>query len=64
MDAKSKQSCKLSTRYTAEDKRVWCYYNNNYYRIKDGFNIATSHTKRTIVSTTVAQVLTVIAVET
>ena len=63
IDAKSKQNCKLSTRYTTEDKRVWCYYNNNYYRIKDRFNIATSQTERRIVSTTVAQVITVIAVE-
>ena len=39
IDAKSKQNCQLSTRYTAEDKRVWYYYKNNYYRIKDGFNI-------------------------
>ena len=63
IDAKLKQNCKLSTRYTAEDKRVWRYYNKNYYRIKDGFNIVTSQTERRIVSTTVAQVITVIAVE-
>ena len=62
IDAKSKQNCKLSTRYTAEDKRVWCCCNNNYYRIKDGFNIFTSQAERRIVSTTVAQVITVIAV--
>ena len=63
IDAKSKQNCKLSTRYTAEDKRVWRYYNDNYYRIKDGFNIVTSQTERRIASTTVVQVITVIAVE-
>ena len=63
IDAKSKQNCKLSTLYTAEDKRVWRYYNNNYYRIKDGFNIVTFQTERRIVSTTVAQVITVITVE-
>ena len=45
-DAKSNQNCKLSTHYTTEDKRVWHYYNNNYYRIKDGFNIVTSQTER------------------
>ena len=39
IDAKSKQNYKLSTRYAAEDKRVWCYYKNNYYRIKDGINV-------------------------
>ena len=61
IDAKLKQNCKLSTRYTAEDKRVWSYYNNNYYRIKDTFNIVTSQTGRRIVSTTFAQVITVIA---
>ena len=58
IDAKSKQNCKLSTRYTAEDKRVWCYCNDNYYRIKDGFNIVISQAEREIVSTTVAQVIT------
>ena len=63
IDAQSKRNCKLSTRYIAEDKRVWCYCSNNYYRIKDGYNIATSQTERRIVSTTVAQVITVIAVE-
>ena len=63
IDAKSKQDCKLSTRYTAEDKRVWRYCNNNYCRIKDGFNIVTSQTERKIVSTTVAQVITVTVVE-
>ena len=62
IDAKSKQNCKLSNHYTAGDKRVWCYYNNNYYRIKDGFNV-TSQTERRIVSTTIAQVITAIAVE-
>ena len=46
-----------------EDKRVWRYYYNNYYRIKDGFNIVNSETERRIVSTTVAQVTTVITVE-
>ena len=65
IDAKSKQNYKLSTRYAAEDKRVWCYYKNNYYRIKDGINVwYTSQTERRIVSTTVAQVITVITVET
>ena len=64
IDAKSKQNCKLSTRNTAENKRVWRYYNNNYYRIKDGFDIVTSQTERRIVSTTVAQKITVAAVET
>ena len=65
IDPKSKQNCQLSTRYTAEDKRVWYYYKNNYYRIKDGFNIwYTSQTERRIVSTTFPQVITVIAVET
>ena len=54
----------LSSCYTAEDKRVWRYCNNNYYRIKDGFNVATSQIERRIVSTTVAQVITVIVVET
>ena len=39
IDAKSKQNYKLSTRYAAEDKWVWCYYKNNYYRIKDGINV-------------------------
>ena len=57
IDAKSKQKCKLSTRYTAEDKRVWRYYNNNDYRIKGGFDIVTSQTGRRIVRTTVAQVI-------
>ena len=61
IDAKSKQNCKLSNHYTAGDKRV-CYYNNNYYRIKDGFNV-TSQIERRIVITTVAQVITAIAVE-
>ena len=42
IDAKSKQNCKLSTRYTATDKRVWRFCNNSYYRIKDGFKIVTS----------------------
>ena len=65
IDAKSKQNYKLSTRYAAEDKRVWCYYKNNYYRIKDGINVwYTSQTERRIVSTTVVQVITVITVET
>ena len=64
IDAKSKQNCKLSTRYTAKDKRVWRYYNNNYYRMRDGFNIVTSQRERRIVCTTVAQVITVTAVET
>ena len=65
IDVKSKQNYKLSTRYAAEDKRVWCYYKNNYYRIKDGINVwYTSQTERRIVSTTVAQVITVITVET
>ena len=64
IDAKSKQNCKLSIRHSAEDKRVWRYCNSNYYRIKYGFNIVTSQTKRGIASTTVAQVITVIAVET
>ena len=64
IDAKSKQNCKLSTRCTAEDKRVWRYCNSNYYRIKDGFHIFSSQTKRRIVSTTIAQVIAVIAVET
>ena len=63
IDAKSKQYCKLSTHYTAEYKRVWCYYNNSYYRIKDGFNIVTFHTERRNLSTTVVQLITVIAVE-
>ena len=63
IDAKLKQNCKLSTRYTAEDKRVWRYYSNNYYRIKDVFNIVTSQTEKRIVSTTFAQVITVIAAE-
>ena len=57
IDAKSKQKCKLSTRYTAEDKRVWRYCNNNDYRIKGGFDIVTSQTGRRIVRTTVAQVI-------
>ena len=35
-----------------------------YYRIKDGFNFVTSQTERRIDSTTVAYVITVIAVET
>ena len=30
IDVKSKQSCKLSTRYTTEDKRVWRHCNNSY----------------------------------
>ena len=63
INAKSNQNCKLSTYYTTKDKWVWHYYNNNYYRMKDGFNIFTSQTERRIVSTTVAQVITVIAVE-
>ena len=33
IDAKSKQHCKLSTCYTAADKRVWRYCNNSYYGI-------------------------------
>ena len=41
----------MSTCYTVEDKRVWCYCNNNYYRIKGGFNIVNSQTERRIVST-------------
>ena len=63
IDAKSNRNCKLSTRYTAEDKRTWRYYNNNYYRTKDGFNNVTSQTERRFVSTTVAQAITVITVE-
>ena len=63
IDAKSNQNCKLSTRYTAEDKRTWRCYNNNYYRTKDGFNNVTSQTERRFVSTTVVQVITVITVE-
>ena len=64
IEAKSKQNCKLSTRCTAEDKRVWRYCNSNCYRIKHGFNVVTSHTERRIVSTTVTEVITVMAVET
>ena len=63
IDAKLKQNCKLSTRFTAEDKRVWRYYNSNYCKIKDAFNIVTSQTERRIVSTTFAQVITVITAE-
>ena len=63
IDAKSKQNCKLPTHYTTEDKRVWRYYNKNYYRIKYAFNIVTYETERRIVSTAVAQVVTIIAVE-
>ena len=63
IDAESKQNCKLSTLYTAEDKQIWRYYSNNYYRIKDAFNIVTSQTERGIVSTTFAQVIPVIAAE-
>ena len=33
LQAKSKQHCKLSTCYTAADKRVWRYCSNGYYRI-------------------------------
>ena len=36
IDAKSKQSYKLSARYTSEDKWVWRYCNDNDHRIKDG----------------------------
>ena len=64
IDAKSKQNCKLSTCYTTEDKRVWCCCNNNYYRIKDGFTTVISQVERRIVSTTAAQVINVIAIDT
>ena len=50
IDAKFKQNCKFSTRYTALDKRVWRYCNNSYYRIKDEFKIVTSQTERRFVS--------------
>ena len=50
IDAKSQQSPKLSIRYNAADKRVWRYCNNSFYRIKDGFKIVTSQTKRRVVS--------------
>ena len=53
INAKPKQYWKLFTRSTAENNRVWRYYNNNYYRIKDGFTIVTSHTERRLVTTTV-----------
>ena len=62
--AKFKQNCKLSTRYTSEDKRVWRYCNNNDCKIKDRFDIVISQTDRRIVSTAVGQVITVIAVKT
>ena len=42
IDTKPKQNWKLRTRYTAKDRRVQHFCNNNYYRIKDGFNIFTS----------------------
>ena len=50
IDAKSEQSCKFSTRYTAADKRVWRYCNNSYYTIKDRFEIVTSQTERRVAS--------------
>ena len=50
VDAKSKWNCKLSTRYTAADKRVWPYFNSSYYRIKDGFKIVSSQTGRRVAS--------------
>ena len=49
IDAKSKQNCKLSIRYTAADK--WYGVTaTSYYRIKDGFKIVTSQTEKRIVS--------------
>ena len=63
IEAKSKQNCNLPAHYTTEDKRVWRYYNKNYYRIKDAFNIVTYETEWRIASTAVAQVVTIIAVE-
>ena len=53
IDAKPRQYWMLFTRYTAENNRGWRYDNNNYYRIKDGFTIVTSHTERRLVTTTV-----------
>ena len=50
IDAKSQQNPKLSIRYNAADKRVWRCCNNSFYRIKDGFKIVTSQTKRRVVS--------------
>ena len=64
INAKSKQNYKLPACYTSEYKRLWRYCYNNDYRIKGGFNIVTSQTDRKIVSTTDAQVITVIAVKT
>ena len=42
IDTKSKQNCKLRTRYTAKGRRVQHFCNISYYRIKDGFNTFTS----------------------
>ena len=56
IDAKSKQNCNLSIRFTAEDKWVSRYCDNNYCKIKDRFKVVASQTERRIVGTTVALV--------
>ena len=53
----------MSTCYTSEDKQVWRYCKYNDYKIKNRLNIVTSQTERRIVSTAVAQIITVIAVK-
>ena len=50
IDVKSKQNCKLSTRQSAIDKRVWRHCSNSYQKIKDGFKIVTSQTERRVVT--------------